>query len=134
MVENLSPEPDVITNPELEEGIKNDSITTFTITKESLPDYEEAAGTKECKGFEVQVIAEQDQCYPTTEPPRRLKMGNKTKIPTIIVVSSEPVKPGYVAISLKKPEGVPYDTAFNLARQQIEQRRLTREEKRREKE
>jgi len=70
MVENPSSVPDVVTNPELEEGIKNGSITTFTITKELLPYYQEAASKT---NFEVAEIAEPGQYYITdkiTNPPR----------------------------------------------------------------
>jgi len=123
MVEKPSSTPDFITSPELEEGIKNGRITTFTITKESLSCYQEAA-TK--TNFEVAEIAKPGQYYITdkiTNPPRGHRNRNtQKKTPTFTAVKSEfPVKDGQIAISLKRPEGVENDTAFNLARQQIEQ-------------
>ena len=124
MVENPSSVPDVITSRELEEGIRNGRITTFTITEELLPYYQEAARKT---NFEVAVIAKPGQYY-ITDQVDRVKRRPKTnvqenKTPTITAVKSQfPVKEGYVGISLKRPEGVTNDMAFNLARQQIEQR------------
>ncbi len=119
MVESRSPAPDFITSPELEKGIKDGSITTFTITKEFLPYYQMAARATK---FEVTVIAEPGQHYPTeyTKPVGRRSNTNaqENNTSTITVVKSQdPVKKGYVGISLKRPEGVTNDTAFNTERQ-----------------
>lgn len=124
MVENPSSVPDVITSPELEEGIRNGRITTFTITEGNLPYYLEAASVK---NFKVAVIAKPGQYY-ITDQVNRVKRRPKTnvqenKTPTITAVKSQfPVEEGSVGISLERPEGVTNDMAFNLARQQIEQR------------
>lgn len=121
MVENLSPAPDFITSPELEEGIKNGSITTFTITKEYLRYYIRAANTT---NFEVTVIAEPGQYYITEQIKpvnRRLKTNGQNNTPTITAVKSQgPVRKGSVGISLKRPKGVTNDMAFHIARQKIQ--------------
>ena len=121
MVENPSSVPDFITTPELEEGIINGSITTFTITQEYLPYYQKAADKT---GFKVEVIAESGQHYITEEieaVKRRLKTSGQSNTPTINAVKSKfPVKADYVGISLKRPEGVTNDTAFNFERQKIQ--------------
>ena len=121
MVEKLSSAPDFITSPELEQGIKNGSITTFTITKENLPYYQKAASTT---NYEVVVIAQPGQYYITEEIKpvnRRLKTNEQNKTSAITAVKSPlPVREGSVGISLKRPEGVTNDTAFNLARQRIQ--------------
>lgn len=122
MIENPSSAPDFITTPELEEGIKNASITTFTITQEVLPFYQQAA---ENTGFEVTVIAQPGQHYITDKSkPVRRRLGTdrqENKTPTITAEKSQaPVKEGYVAISLKRPEGVTNNMAFHLARQKIQ--------------
>ena len=122
MVESLSSEPDFITSPELEEGIKNGSITTFIITKESLTYYQQAASKT---NFEVTVIAEPGQYYITGQitPVRRgLKTnGQENKTPTITAIKSQlPVKKDYVGISLKRAEGVTNDMAFHTVRQRIQ--------------
>ena len=121
MVENLSPAADVITSPELEEGIINGRITTFTITEKFLPYYLEAAGMT---NFEVIVIAQPGQHYITeaVKPINRrqaTKGHNKTSAITA-VKSQLPVREGFVGISLKRPESVTNDTAFNFARQRIQ--------------
>lgn len=128
--ETSSSEPDFVTNPELEDGIVKNSITTFTILKESLPIYLQAAinlQKHENLNFEVTVIAQPDEYYLTNKTilsRHRNANGQVIKTQTITAVKSQdPVKKGYVAISLKKPDGVKFDTAFNLARQQEEQRR-----------
>ena len=76
--------------------------------------------------FEVAVIAKPGQYYTTKQsnPVRRRRRTNgQNETPTITAVKSQfPVSKGYVGISLKRPEGVTNDMAFNLARQQIEQR------------
>lgn len=58
MVESLSPAPDFITSQELEKGIINGSITTFTIWEPTLRFYKKAAIMS---GFEVKVVAEPGQ-------------------------------------------------------------------------
>jgi hypothetical protein len=123
MVEKPSFEPDFITSPELEEGIINGRITTFTITKESLSHYQEAA---EKTNFEVAEIAKPGQHYIThkiTNPPRGHKninrQENKTPIITA-VISKFPVKEGYVGIFLKRPPGAKDDTPFHTVRQGIQ--------------
>lgn len=121
MVESLSPTPDFITNQELEEGIINGRITTFTITEEYLPYYQEAASKTD---FEVRVIAQPGQYYITEEIKpvnRRLRTNGQSNTPTIAAVKSQdPVKEGSVGISLKRPPGVTDDTAFHIARQKIQ--------------
>lgn len=121
MVEDSSSAPDIITNPELEEGIKNGSITTFTITKENLSYYIEAANKT---NFEVRVIAKPGQYYITEEIKpvnRRLRINGQNNTPTITAVKSQdPVRENSVGISLKRPEGVTNDMAFHIARQKIQ--------------
>lgn len=122
MVENPSSEPYFITNPELEEGIENGSITTFTIWEQTLLFYLKAA-TK--SGFEVEVIANPGQYYITEQISavrrRSNTNGQENKPPTITAVKSQsPVKESYVAISLKRPPGVTNDMAFHIARQKIQ--------------
>jgi len=121
MVEKPSFEPDFITSPELEEGIINGRIATFTITEEFLPYYEKAASMT---NFEVRVIAKPGEHYITEKIKpinRRLRTNGQNETPTITSVKSQrPVRPGSVAISLKKPEGVTNDIAFHTARQRIQ--------------
>ena len=121
MVESLSPVPDFVTSPELEEGIKNGSITTFTILEESLPIYEEAASTKK---FKVTVIAKAGEHYLTGKAilSRRRDANGQVNITSTITAekSQGPVREGSVAISLKRPEGVTNDIAFHTARQRIQ--------------
>lgn len=128
MVENISKPVDYVTTPELEEGIKNGSLTTFTIEKRNLPFYQSAAIKT---GFEVEKIAEPGQHYiteQTTAPighstARRSKQNTnpENKTPIITAVRSQsPVRESYVAISLKRPKDVKYDTAFHIARQKIQ--------------
>ena len=136
MVEKASPTPDFVTSKELEAGITNGRITTFTITKENLPDYLKAAGETD---FKVEVIAQEDQYYVTekiSSPPKRTSStnGQENKAPTITAVKSKsPVKAGYVGISLERPKDVTTDTAFNLKRQGAEQKRLQQEQEDRKK-
>jgi len=122
MVENPSSEPDFITSPELEEGIMNGSITTFTIAEENLPYYKKAASTT---NFKVTEIAKPGQYYITdeTNPVRRRlnTNGQENKTPTITAVKSLlPVRQGSLGISLKRPPGVTNDMAFNAERQRIQ--------------
>ena len=118
MVENPSSAPDFVTSPKLEEGIKNGRITTFTITQQYLPYYQKAASKT---NFEVAVIAKPGQHYITSKIDSVGRFRFKT--PTLIVgKSQDPVREGSVAISLKRPEGVKYDTAFNAERQRIQPR------------
>ena len=123
MVEDLSSAPDFITSPELEEGIINGRITTFTITEGYLCYYLDAANTT---NFEVTVIAKPGQYYITEEiKPVNRKNTNRQdkKTPTITAVKSQqPVRNGSLGISLKRPEGVKHDSAFHLARQKIQPR------------
>lgn len=118
-VETLSPAPDFITNQELEEGIVNGRITTFTITEDVLPYYQRAANKT---NFEVEVIALPGQHYITgyVKPVRRRPntIGQENKSPT--TKSQDPVKEGSVAISLKRPKGVTNDIAFHAERQKIQ--------------
>lgn len=117
MVENPSPLPDFITNKELEEEIANGSITTFTITEESLPYYQQAARET---NFEVVVIANPGQHY-ITEEIKPVRRRQQNTAPTITAVKSKlPVREGYVGISLKRPGGVTNDIAFHMARQKIQ--------------
>lgn len=124
MVENAETQSsvlDFITNPELEKGIINGSITTFTITKEYLSYYLQAASKT---NFEVKVIAEPGQYYITEQIKpvnRRLNTNGQNNTPTITAEKSKlPVKTGYVGISLKRPVGVTNDIAFHMARQKIQ--------------
>ena len=121
MVENPASAPDFITSPELEEGIKNGSITTFTITQEYLPYYQEAADKT---GFKVEVIAKSGQYYITEEiklGKRRPNNNGQNNTPTITTGKSKfPVREKYLAISLKRPEGVTNDIAFHAFRQKIQ--------------
>mgnify|MGYP001611201589 FL=1 len=121
MVENPASAPDFITSPELEEGIINGSITTFTITQESLPYYQKAADKT---GFKVEVIAKSGQYYITEEikPVNlRLRRDGQNITPTITAVKSkQPVREMSVGISLKRPEGVTNDIAFHAFRQKIQ--------------
>ena len=123
MVENPASAPDFVTNPELEEGIINGSITTFTITQESLPYYQKAADKI---GFKVEVIAKSGQYYITEEikPVNlRLRRNGQNITPIITVVKSkQPVRERSVGISLKRPEGVTNDMAFHAFRQKIQPR------------
>lgn len=121
-VENPPSVPDFITSPELEQGIINGRITTFTITGEYLTFYLQAASTT---NYEVRVIAEPGQYYITEQIKpvnRRLNTnGQENKTPTITAVKSQdPVREGHVGISLKRPEGVTNDMAFHIARQKIQ--------------
>lgn len=120
-VENLSPTPDFITSQQLEEGIINGRITTFTITKEVLPYYQQAASKT---NYEVAVIAKPGQHYITEEikPVKRsLNTSGQNNTPTITAVKSKfPVKAGYLSIYLKRPEGVTNDMAFHTERQKIQ--------------
>ena len=120
-VESPSSAPDFITSAELEEGIINGSITTFTITQEYLPYYQKAADKT---GFKVELIADSGQYYITEEiKPVNLRLRrNEQNITPIItaVKSKQPVREGSVGISLKRPEGVTNDTAFNFERQKIQ--------------
>lgn len=139
MVERANPEAEFITNLDLEEKIKNGRITTFTVTRENLPDYLNAAPdylfnvANDDTEFRVDVIAWPDEYYVTEQIKpvnlKRRKIGQND--PPIIncVKSKSPVREGSVAISLKRPEGVTDDIAFNRARQQVEQRRLREEER-----
>lgn len=129
MAENPPFAPDVITNPELEEGIKNGRISTFTIDERNLTFYQEAAIKT---GFEVEIIAKPGQHYITkqiTSPTGRSNairrrpsaIGKENKTSTITPVKSQlPVRESYVAISLKRPEGAINDMAFHIARQKIQ--------------
>ena len=123
MVEDLSSAPDFITNPELEEGIRNGSITTSTILEESLPYYQKAASET---NFEVEVIAKPGQNYITEEiklGKRRPNINGQNNTPTITTGKSKfPVREKYLAISLKRPEGVTNDIAFHAFRQKIQPR------------
>jgi len=121
MVESLSPAPDFITSPKLEEDILNGRTTTFTITEEFLPYYLKAA---RMTNFEVRVIAKPSQYYITEEVKpinRRQATKGQNKTPTITAAKSQdPVREGSIGISLKRPEGITNDIAFNLARQKIQ--------------
>lgn len=120
MVEALPAPVDYVTNPELEEGIKNGSVTTFAIEKRNLTFYQQAAIMS---GFEVREIAKPGQHYVTEQislAKRRLN-GQENKPPKITAIKSQfQVGEGYVAISLKRPPNVTNDTAFHIARQKIQ--------------
>lgn len=122
MVEYLPEPPDIVTSPELKEGIISGRITTLTIEKRHLSSYQKAA---DMSGYEVRVIAGHGQRYITQEnrpPPRRRPStsGQDNKAPTINPVPSSPVKEFYVAIALKRPEGVTNDAPFHTIRQRIQ--------------
>ncbi|OGH19913.1 MAG: hypothetical protein A3D74_03845 [Candidatus Levybacteria bacterium RIFCSPHIGHO2_02_FULL_37_13] len=123
--ETPSSAPDFVTSPELEEEIVKGRTTTFTITREFLTYYEQAAinleKTSKIK-FEVKVIAGPDEHYVTEYiKPVHPRLRANGQNPTITAVKSKlAVKPGSVAIALKKPEGVTNDMAFNAERQKIQ--------------